>query len=105
MNADKLYVLKRWDRKVVEHCGGKVWLQLQGCMYAYRTWAAARAFTEQREEEIRQVKEEIACLGGLMIGVIEATPLGNKNPAIIAAFRRIQIREQAVLTELRKDRK
>ena len=64
-------------------------------------WKAAAAFTLQREEEIRQVEEEISLLLNsmpLQVVVIGNTPI----PDVQAARSRILAREQAALAELKK---
>jgi hypothetical protein len=58
-------------------------------------WAAAADFTISRIEEIRQVKEEIALLRGLVI-------LLNEEPGDLStpAWLRVITREQSALAEL-----
>ena len=47
---------------------------------------------ERVVRELEYIDEEIACLGGLMDGLTKKIPEVGRNPAIIAAFRRIDIR-------------
>lgn len=59
-------------------------------------WSAAAAFTREREEQIRQVEEEIALVGGI----------GHMAPCECCGVRdRILAREQAALAELKKGMK
>jgi hypothetical protein len=79
--------------------------QVIGQWVDFPSWLAAYNFTLQRQEEIRQVEEEIACLGGFMNALIERIPKKDRNPSIIAAFRRTMIRLQSIRAELQKGMK
>jgi hypothetical protein len=79
--------------------------------HAFSDWQAARAFTEAREEEIRQVEEEIALLNlefWEMHGEIRlATMVEQYTPLVreLCRWARILAREQAALTELKRGMK
>ena len=74
-------------------------------------WQAARAFTEAREEEIRQVEQEIAILNlefWEMHGEIRlATMVEQYTPLVreLCRWARILAREQAALAELKRGMK
>ena len=71
-------------------------------------WSTVLDFANERQEQARQIEEEIACLEGLLRGLTDATPVGANNPPILAAFRRIIIAEQerlATATRGMKERK
>jgi len=65
----------------------------------------ASKLRDARQKEIRQVEEEIAYLGGFMNALIERIPKKDRNPSIIAAFRRTMIRLQSIRAELQKGMK
>ena len=88
------YVRDRWN--LVHRCdgsyrgylGGVVLIQDTHGLLHFETWAAARAFTEARLEQIRQVEEEIAYVRRW-----------HRGPHPV--WTRILAREQATLAELR----
>jgi hypothetical protein len=70
--------------------GGHIWLS-SGTNKSYADWSAALAFTEERLEEIRQLREEIEEISG-DIETFEDTP---SDPV----YRRILSRLESILAE------
>jgi hypothetical protein len=127
MDANEEYVRQRWidvalwDRdfspytvnlryevEIVSHPGN--FFCFHGAKHS-EAWSAARAFTEAREEEIRQVEEEIALLNlefWEMHGEIRlATMVEQYTPLVreLCRWARILAREQAALAELKRGMK
>lgn len=100
------YVRSRWDPNLFNgglyfYEGARSYhLRLGSKRFEYtqktkaECWSAAYAFTLEREEQIRQVEEEIA----LMEFIVQAQDEFND----IVAAKRILAREQAALAELKK---
>jgi len=100
MSDDEMYVRQRWAEITVKTYGNSrpFWICSQFEYLAngpFETeaemWQAARAFTEAREEEIRQVEEEIAHVEGLLLDYSTADP-----------YKRILLREIAILADLKR---
>ena len=104
MNEDERFVREHWEDVTVE------WGRIEGKLYGmatsqsrpiylhgYKTeaeiWAAARRFTEERLEQIRQVEEEIQYLNFRVMA------------PELDILERILAREQAALDSLRRGMK
>jgi hypothetical protein len=61
-------------------------------------WSAARAFTEKREEEISQVKQELMFLGMSLVDVKD----GEWHEGYVAVVGRILARTEARLADLKR---
>jgi hypothetical protein len=97
MDANERLVRDTWERVLV--CDGSYRHYAKGtilinwanhCFYEFNEWSAAAEFTRARLEQIRQVEEEIEWL--------DDCAEFDKN----ATWVRIEAREQAALTELKK---
>ena len=97
------------DRKTDEQFVREHWnLAYLSDWFEYDSWAEARAFTEARLEEIRQVEEEIAFLEHSTSCERERFPYSLRVfPAEkrFVSYSRILARERAALADLRKGMK
>jgi hypothetical protein len=109
MNEDEIYCKQRWERAYeYGSLGGGAMVQFGP--HALPTWQAARAFTEAREESIRQVEEEIeavneqvAAASSWIVACGDENPEGQKCAvAYVARWERVLAREQAALAELKR---
>ena len=106
MTEDERIVRGAWKEVRYVDTGPSLWVRTHYVIIghpqlfaAYRNtrgeaWLAARDFTEQRLEQIRQIKQEIALL-------VEA----QKSGVDCSRWERIRLREQAALAELRRGMK
>ena len=116
MNADEEYVRSKWENVTSNSTpqygveGNLVywniysddWLIASGHETEDASWSAAAEFTCSREEEIRQVEEEIGvCEGCLRMW---QPPFGNDYGGV-GPMKRILSREQAVLDKLKRGMK
>ena len=108
MNADEEYVRARWERVIV--CDGSYRHYAKGTIllnwanhqfYEFNDWSAARAFTEQREREIAEVREEISETED---DILSYSSHDNAD-SFAVIYRYILARLQAVLAELRRGMK
>jgi len=123
-NTDEEYLKERWVQHPLICQELKGGFPIFGQVRA-KHWQAARAFTEAREEEIRQVEEEIALLESFApvidrdaldawAGIDEDPgddtihdyePLAVENAKFQVRMQRILAREQAALAELKRGMK
>ena len=98
------YVRSRWASVHIpdtNHFHWEVWLEfLDGRAEIFKDWSAAYAFTLEREEQIREIREEIALLRG-MIMLLQSEP-GDETAPI---YQRTINRLQEIVTELRRGMK
>lgn len=101
------YVRSRWD--LVHECDGpymgyqKGTILVQEVRYqwaVFPSWSAAKDFTVRREDEIRQLREEIRLLRG-MIALLQSEPGDETAPV----YRRTIARLESALAELQKGMK
>ena len=109
MNADEEYLRDRWERIALEWgtlerkryvcvSAGGMFIPLQGFKTEAEAWSAARAFTEQREREIAEVREEISEIED---DILSYSSHDNAD-SFAVIYRRILARLQARLAELRR---
>ena len=104
--TDEEYVRARWEDSVAFTMGPNPWtLRLPCGKYFDGTidecWSGARAFTEQREREIAEVREEISEIED---DILSYSSHDNAD-SFAVIYRRILARLQARLAELRRGMK
>jgi hypothetical protein len=100
--TDEEFVSQHWDVS-----GAGLWRTIEHGCVPWRVddadgWSAARAFTEERLEQIRLIEEEIIYLISDMKPDLDC---GIKDCCHCAASRRILAREQEALAELKRGMK
>jgi uncharacterized protein YukE len=105
------YVESRWG--LTHHCDGSyrdyirgtVLLQTKNrCWTAHESWATAYAYTKDREEEIRQLGEEIRVIEGCIAQAGSGVGSGAYVQRVARLYRTITRLEQA-LQELQRGMK
>ena len=106
--TDEEYVRARWERVLV--CDGSYRHYAKGTIllnwsnhqfYEFKDFSAARAFTENREREIAEVREEISEIED---DILSYSSHDNAD-SFAVIYRRILARLQARLAELRRGMK
>ena len=106
--TDEEYVRARWERVIV--CDGSYRHYAKGTIllnwanhqfYEFKDFSAARAFTENREREIAEVREEISEIED---DILSYSSHDNAD-SFAVIYRRILARLQARLAELRRGMK
>ena len=100
MTDDERIVREAWEEEFIYISFGAVFLCIGQCGVSLPSIRAAAEYTIQRQEEIRQVEEEII---DLKATVLMAASTGQTKCETIN--RRILAREQAALAELQRGMK
>jgi len=102
--GDEQFVREHWE--LVHRCDGSYRHYQKGAVLLqeernhwseFESWAAARAFTEARLEEIRQVEEEIILLRSMVI-LLTSEPTDQTAPI----YKRTIVRLSSIRAELKR---